>query len=241
MLRGVTMLIQHIAANDDIMVQVDSDCDGFTSAAVIINYLYDLFPGFTSNHIFYRLHDGKEHGLIVDTIPDNIKLVIAPDSSSNDYEQHRQLKERGCDVLVIDHHEAEKYSEDAVVINNQLDTYPTKSLSGVGMVYKFCSYFDLVAGTHYADKYLDLTALGIIGDMMDLRDFETKHIILKGLNSIQNIFLKEIVQVQNYSISKGGGLCPFTVSFYIVPLINATIRSGTADEKKLLFETMIEF
>ena len=64
------------------------------------------------------MHEGKQHGIICDTIPDDINLVIAPDSSSNDYIQHQILYERGCDVLVIDHHEAEKYSPYAVVINN---------------------------------------------------------------------------------------------------------------------------
>ena len=69
-------------------------------------------------------------------------LVILPDSSSNDYEVHQKLSERGVDVLVIDHHEAEKISEYACVINNQLCDYPNKALSGVGLVYKFCKYID---------------------------------------------------------------------------------------------------
>ena len=43
---GVRMLIKHIAAADDIFIQVDSDCDGFTSAAVLINYLNCAFPAF---------------------------------------------------------------------------------------------------------------------------------------------------------------------------------------------------
>ena len=57
-----------------------------------------------------------------------MSLVIAPDSSSNDYEVHKQLAERQVDVLVIDHHEAERVSEFACIINNQLCDYPTKSL-----------------------------------------------------------------------------------------------------------------
>ena len=115
---GVKLLIKHIAANDKIFVQVDSDCDGYTSAALLLNYLHDLFPVFIENNVVYRLHEGKQHGLIFDTIPEDVKLVIAPDSSSNDYLPHQWLHERGCDVLVIDHHEAEKYSKYAVVINN---------------------------------------------------------------------------------------------------------------------------
>lgn len=111
-------------------------------------------------------------------------MVIAPDSSSNDYDEHKKLKERGIDVLVIDHHEAEKVSEDACVINNQLCDYPTKSLSGVGMVYKFCQFIDSIMDTDYADYNLDLVALGMIADMMDMRDFETKHLINRGLEFI---------------------------------------------------------
>jgi single-stranded-DNA-specific exonuclease len=43
---GAKMLIRHIAANDKICIQIDSDCDGYTSAATLINYLNCLFPSF---------------------------------------------------------------------------------------------------------------------------------------------------------------------------------------------------
>jgi single-stranded-DNA-specific exonuclease len=51
-------------------------------------------------------------------VPDNVKLVVAIDSSSNDYEIHKNLADKGIDVLVIDHHEAERISEYACVLNN---------------------------------------------------------------------------------------------------------------------------
>ena len=239
---GVKMLISHIAQEDKIFIQVDSDCDGYTSAAMLINYINTLFPGFAQNNITYRLHEGKQHGLILDTIPDDVGLVIAPDSSSNDYEVHQQLYEKGVEVLVIDHHEAEKVSDYACVVNNQLCDYPTKSLSGVGMVYKFCSYIDQIMGESIADEFLDLVALGLIGDMMDLRDFETKELIERGLNGrIRNPFFRQMNKVQNYSITKAGGLNPFSIGFYIAPAINAMNRFGSASEKMLLFESMLEF
>lgn len=58
---------------------------------------------------------------------------------------------RGIDVLVIDHHQADKISPNACIINNQLCDYPTKSLSGAGVVYKFCSYLDSILGVNKAD------------------------------------------------------------------------------------------
>lgn len=115
---GAKLLVSHIAQGSKVFVMIDSDCDGYTSAATLINYLNKLFPSFVQNNISYRPHSGKQHGLILENIPTDVSLVIAPDSSSEDYEIHRALKEKGVDVLVIDHHEADHISEYACVINN---------------------------------------------------------------------------------------------------------------------------
>lgn len=236
---GVKVLIRHIAQGDKVLIQIDSDCDGYTSAAALINYLNRLFPGFVQTNVYYRIHTGKQHGILLETIPDDVKLVIAPDSSSNDYEVHQQLKSKGVDVLVIDHHEADKISENAVIINNQLCDYPTKSLSGVGMVYKFCSYMDELLNVDYADDYLDLVALGMVADMMDLRDYETRHLITRGLENIRNPYFKGMVDKQAYSLKDG--ITPIGVAFYIAPYVNATIRMGTQEEKLMLFESMLDY
>ena len=239
MREGAAMLVTHISQNDKVLVQIDSDCDGYTSAAALINYLNCLFPGFVQNNLYYRIHTGKQHGILLETIPDDVKLVIAPDSSSNDYEQHQQLKLKGVDVLVIDHHEADQISEHACVINNQLCEYPTKSLSGVGMVYKFCSYIDELLNVDYADQFLDLVSLGMVADMMDLRDYETRHLITRGLENIRNPYFKGMVDKQSYSLKDG--ISPIGVAFYIAPYVNATIRMGTQEEKLMLFESMLDY
>ena len=237
---GVQMLMKHVGQNDKIFIQVDSDCDGYTSAAILINYLNCLFPHFVQTQISYRIHDGKQHGLLTDTIPEDVKLVIAPDSSSNDYEEHEALHNKGIDVLVLDHHEAEKYSEFACVINNQMCDYPTKALSGAGVVYKFCCYMDSLLGTSYADDYVDLATAGIIADVMPLKDFEIRQIILKGMQGFRNPLLKTMVAEDNFHF-QGKALTPFNIAWYIAPYINAITRSGTMSEKQVVFESMIEF
>ncbi len=236
---GAKMLVSHISQNHKIMIQIDSDVDGFTSAALLINYLNCLFPAFAQNQISYRTHTGKQHGILLETIPDDIKLVIAPDSSSEDYEVHKALYEKGIDVLVIDHHLAPRVSEYACVINNQLCDYPTKSLSGVGVVYKFCCYIDSLMNTNHAENYIDLVSLGLVADMMDLRDYETKELVFRGIKSVRNPYFKGMTIKNEYSI--GSELTPFGISFYIAPYINAVVRSGTMDEKLILFESMLDF
>ena len=44
-------LITHISAEHNALVIVDCDCDGFTSAALLINYLHDLVPSWVETNL----------------------------------------------------------------------------------------------------------------------------------------------------------------------------------------------
>ena len=238
MQQGVEMLFRHLG-KDLIYLIVDDDDDGFTSAAIFLNYLYKIVPSIVEANIIYDFHPHKAHGIWLDQIPQETKLVIALDSSSNEYDIHEQLFNKGIDVLVIDHHKADKVSPFAYVINNQLCDYPTKSLSGAGMVYKFCKYIDNLLNLDYADNFLDLVSLGLTGDVMSLRDLETSYLTRKGLENIQNPFMREMVEKNSYQL--GTDITSIGVAFYIVPYINAVARLGTKEEKKILFEAMLNW
>ena len=240
MIEGVKRLISAIKNQEKMFLIVDCDADGFTASAALVNYIYKVFPS-AMDLLSIQLHEGKEHGIeekwLEEIVANEYKLVICPDASSNDYEQHKFLKDNGIDVLVLDHHDAEEVSENAIIINNQLSDYPNKTLSGVGIVYKFCSKIDELMKIKEADTILDLVSLGMIADMMDMRNFETKHLIQKGLTRIENPFFKALVERQAYSI--GETVTPIGVAFYIAPLINATIRVGTQNEKEVMFKAML--
>ena len=250
--KGVELLRNTILENKSILLVVDCDCDGFTSAAIIYQYIKRHAPEI---EIEYILHEGKQHGLedIINKIIAQEKtygLVILPDSSSNDYEYHERLGELGTPCLVLDHHLAEPpFSDNAVIINNQLSSqYNNKALTGAGVTYQFCRRYDEVCGTNFADEFIDLVALGVIGDMGSVLDMENRYIITKGLSNVKNYFFKTIAIKQAYSITKQmasswgeiqNHLTPITVAFYIVPLINAMIRVGTQAEKGRLFLGLI--
>ena len=236
-------LISAIQNNEKAVVIVDCDCDGYTSAAIIINYLYDLFPNWVENNLDYFLHEDKTHGLsdCCDFIEDNgYSLIIAPDSSSNDYEYHKKLYEQGRTIIILDHHEADHIPTEAICINNQLSDYPNKQLSGAGVVWQFCRYLDKLMNKNNAEQYIDLAALGNCGDMMSLKSIETKHIITKGFKdeNIKNPFIYGMVEKNAYSL--GNHITPIGAAFYIVPFINSMVRSGTLEEKELLFKSMLK-
>ena len=237
-------IINHIFSKNKTLVICDCDCDGFTSAALLINYLYDLFPSYVETGLKWFVHEDKQHGLedVMDYINSHdFQLVIAPDASSNDYDYHKELKAKGIDVIVLDHHLADKVSDDAIVINNQLCDYKNKELSGVGVVYQFCRYIDEKMKSNFADEYLDLVALGLTGDMMSLTSFETKHLIHKGFEpkNIKNPYIYEMWQKNKFKL--GEHITSIDAAFYIVPMINAVQRSGTIEEKEILFKSMLKY
>ena len=258
MQEGYELYKKHLENGSKIMICVDCDVDGFTSAAVFYCYFMDhLKEKYPNVEFMYHIPEGKEHGLrsIMNFFTGNkiCDLIVLPDSSSNDYEQHAELKSMGYDILVLDHHDANKYSDDAIVINNQLsEDYPNKAASGVGIVYKFLQFFDAMENIDGANDYIDLVALGEISDMMNMNTEENRYICTAGLSSIKNILFKTIVKKQCYSMFgiyeaswsdsyyTNGDVTQIKVAFYVTPLINALIRVGTDAEKEMLFRGFIE-
>ena len=241
---ALKLLIRHIKNNHQVLVVVDCDVDGNTSAALLINYLYKLFPSWVENKVDYCFHEGKQHGLndMVESLDEtNYSLVICPDSASNDTDECKFLKEDCTDVLILDHHDFDKENPYATIINNQegYSNYPNKALSGVGVVWQFCRYIDEKLEKNYANDFLDLVAVGLVGDMMDLRQLETRALVSAGLKNFRNPYLYYMAQKNAFKL--GSKITPMGAAFYIVPLLNAIQRSGTQEEKRLVFESMLDY
>lgn len=240
-------LINTIDSNGNVCVIVDPDADGYTSAAILINYLFKRFEDWAIEHLSYVMHSGKQHGFadVMDEILSmNPNLVIAPDSGSNDIEQHKILQEKGIASICLDHHDYDtSYNETSpcIIVNIQgIPDYPNKSLTGAGVTYKFISAFeDLYVHGNQPNEFLDLCAVGNAGDMADLREPEIRALMNIGLKELKNPFLFQMASNNDYSIQKMNGLNYYSVAFYIVPFINAVVRSGTMEEKIAVFSGMI--
>lgn len=222
-----------IKANGKIVVVVDSDADGYCSSATLINYTR-LTLGY--KNIEFVMHNDKQHGL-TDEIMKQIydkepMLVVVPDAGSSDYKQHKMLREWGVPVIVIDHHECEGYSEDAIVINNQLVEGGNKTLSGAGMVLKFLEYVDKQIGQNQTEYYYDLVAVALVADAMLMTEPETRYYVLEGLDNITNPFLSVLTEGMEE------GTFEF-IGYKIAPIINAIIRVGSEKDKRDLFDAMI--
>ena len=78
MKKAISML-NNILKNRDakIIVVVDSDLDGYTSGAIIISLLRIIQRG---QEIKFILHSNKEHGIVLEDIPNDADLIIVPDA-----------------------------------------------------------------------------------------------------------------------------------------------------------------
>jgi single-stranded-DNA-specific exonuclease len=235
---GLELLAWHINNGSRIHIIIDSDVDGFTSAAFMFQYLTDLGVEAT-----YSTHVGKEHGITEKAIAGfDFDLLIVPDAGTNDVEMSKYLADQGKDIIILDHHKFEgEYNTHACVINCHDGHYPNNTLSGVGVVYKFCREFDKMYGFDFANYYLDLVAVGLVADSMDLRNFETRFLALEGIKLIGqcNEFLKEIAIEQEFSL--GDEITLHGISWYIAPLINGAIRGGSQEEKIRVWEALAGF
>lgn len=234
--QAVECMKKHIENKNRIHIIVDSDVDGYTSGSMMYRYLKLVDPKLD---ITYSLHTAKQHGLSYDIeVPDNCNLLIIPDAGSNDVEQCKELKEKGIDIIILDHHICDKENIYAIVVNNQLGDYPNKNLCGAGVVYKFLQALDDELWESYADNMLDMVALANISDVMDMREYETRHLVDKGLNKIRSKLFKALIDKQSYSMN--GVVNITSVQFYITPILNAMIRIGYQNEKDLLFRAFVE-
>ena len=237
------VLIKHIENNNKIDLVVDCDVDGNTSGAVIYQYIKKIK---SSIDIDYFIHTGKLHGLkeFVDRIcQDDSSLVIVPDAGTGDVEECKRIIESGKDIIILDHHSISSEGNPAIVVNNQLsDKVTDKAMTGVGVTYKFAKLLDKYYGVDYSDDYLDLVALGMIGDRADTMDLETRFLILEGLNQIRNKsgknkLIETLVNAQMYSMDNK--ITMNGIGFYVCPLINSLIRLGEYEDKRYMFEAFV--
>lgn len=235
---AVEMFMRHFNEKNKIGILVDEDVDGFCSAAMMYLYIKKMDENYPVEYILHNR--AKAHGISDDVvIPEDIKLFIIPDAGTNDTEQCMTLSKNGIDILILDHHEKEEDNLYALIVNNQIsESYSNKSLCGAGIVYRFLQALDDENWNEFADEYLDLFALANIGDVMDMRSYETRYLTDLGLLNIKNKFLSALVKAQDYSMN--GKINIHNVQWYCVPVINAMVRIGSNEEKELLFRAFIE-
>lgn len=228
-------------AENNILVVVDSDLDGYTSGAIILSLLNQIGKG---QDIDYVLHPGKEHGIELRDIPEDVDLVIVPDAGSSQKQEHLKLLSKGTKVIVLDHHEVDndfdygEYMDDIAIVNSQLD-YPNPALSGAGVALKFVQAYCQTYGIQIPKKVYALAACGIVADVMDISSLENKQIITEGIKYIEeHPFLMALISKAHFNQENPKPSIK-DIGWVIGPNINSIIRLGTMPQKHAIFNALV--
>jgi single-stranded-DNA-specific exonuclease len=225
-------IVQAINNNEKIVISADVDLDGCTSCAILYNYL----KTFTNNldYIYHQRYKG--HGIQNQEVPPDTNLLIIVDSSTNETEECKKLKEQGIDIIILDHHPQEKENPYCILVNNNAfnDEYPNKELSGAGICFKTIQVIDDLMNISYSQQFIDLAGVGIYGDAMSMAEMENRYFVYHALKNIKNNGLKAILKTNNIHIDT---INSTTIGFQIVPMINACARMNKIElALKLLTE-----
>ena len=212
------------------------DVDGMTSASTIIQFIKRIKP---NAKITCSLEYNKRHGLYLDRIDDEYDLIIVPDASYGDEEVAKQIT---IPIIIADHHQYQEWQNNysAVYIACTDGQYPNPHLSGVGVVQKFIEAY---VSTYNLDeslktKWLDLVALGQVGDSVDMRSLETRYYTLEGLKpeNRNNLLINEMMESYAENPEEEWNIHSF--GWLIAPAINSTIRYGKESEQIDLFRAI---
>ena len=170
---AIDRILRAIDRHERIVLFGDYDVDGVTSLALLDEMLRAYSAG---PELFLPLRMEEGYGLSRESVErcweqHHPQLVIAIDCGTSSVEEIAELKRRGSDVIVLDHHEPKSALPDCVVVNPKIsDDCTLRYLCHAGVVFKIChallktrplSGFDLKSG-------LDLVALGTVADIVPL-------------------------------------------------------------------------
>lgn len=246
MTEAVDRLVKAIHAGEKVVVYGDYDADGITSVAVLLHFLRQVHPG-TTYYIPDRITEG--YGLNRDAVArlraEGIGLIITVDCGISDHESIAYARQLGMDTIVLDHHELDTLPGAVAAVNpHRTDCrFPFKHLAAVGIVFNFLialrgtlrrEGFWSRHGYPNLREYLDLVALGTIGDIAPLVD-ENRIFAKIGLELItegKRIGLRALKMVSGmeHQVVDSG-----RASFSLIPRINAAGRIASArDSVELL-------
>lgn len=251
--RAVERLWRAIRAGESMVLFGDYDVDGVTSTTLLMTVLGDLGAR-VSYYLPNRMDDG--YGLSREAVEKCLErtpatLLLALDCGSTAVETVAWLREKGVDVLVLDHHQpASPLPEAHAIVNPHLvpedksgGAVPYHELCSVGIAFKTshalvkhgrqagdtrCAAYDL-------KPLLDLVALGTVADVVPLIG-ENRILVAAGLEWLGKSQRPGILALMEKAQTTRP-LNVHAVGFQLGPRLNAAGRLEDAEAALRLLAT----
>ncbi|MGO8838075.1 MAG: single-stranded-DNA-specific exonuclease RecJ [Limisphaerales bacterium] len=256
---AVERLFRAREQNEPLAIFGDYDVDGVTATALLLEVLRPL--GWQADfYLPHRLDEG--YGLSADGVENclkkfPVKLLLAVDCGSTAVNTIRDLRARGVDVIVLDHHQVSSPAPEAVALVNPqlqgraskvesrgpeaglpatLDSRPSAELCSAGLAFKLAHALvkrGRETGLPGAAEFdvrplLDLVALGTIADLVPLTG-ENRILASAGLQRLNTTQRPGLIALKQVAQSPPV-LGAYEVGFQLAPRLNAAGRLETAEE-----------
>jgi single-stranded-DNA-specific exonuclease len=238
---AVDRILHAITVREQIVLYGDYDVDGVTSLALLSEMLraYGAAPA-----LFLPLRMEEGYGLSYEGIErcwqtHHPQLLVAIDCGTSSRLEIADLRGRGVDAIVLDHHEPKGELPDCVaLVNPKTSGDPSFSyLCSVGIVFKLCHA--LLKARPLPDfdlrQRLDLVALGTVADIVPL-EAENRILVHHGTREIARRRLLGVSKLMDVA----GVQPPIAaehIGFRLAPRLNAAGRLTTAEKALRLLLT----
>ena len=248
---AVLRITRALEEQEQILLIGDYDVDGITSTVIVKQNLSRL--GNDPHYVIPKRKD-EGYGLTSEVLSrglslGEIDLVIALDCGTNSCEEAEELREKGIDLIIVDHHQAKgDLPVGAILLNPHLhpdEGEPWRNLCTAGLAFK------LIHGLlkHLREKKVEeafevdpkeslaLSALGTIADLVPL-NMENRILArfgLKHLGHNPSPGLRSLLEESGLQ----SGILPESedITFKLAPRINAC---GRLDDPETASSLMLE-
>jgi len=208
--------------------------DGVVSSTIMNEFFFDIGIEITLI-IPNRFRDG--YGInekLLDRI--DADVIITVDNGISAVGAAKVCKERGIDLIITDHHTVPDVIPDAYAIVNpkQADcTFPSAEICGAQVAWYMIAMLKDTLGIDYnLGKFLDLLAIAIVADMMELKGINRTMVRagFKMINQEKRLIFSVIKRYFRKSAFKSDD-----ISFLLAPIINS---AGRIEDATLAFEML---
>lgn len=220
------------AAGEKVLVYGDYDTDGITSCSIVVRALQTkgiLAEGYLPS----RYSDG--YGITAENVEkiahNGYTLIITTDNGVTAYEALAKAKEKGIDVIILDHHEFGEKAPDALVVIHPATVHYGDTPISAG----YLSFIFSVALLGKPDPYLlTLGAISTLSDMMPLKSYN-REIVRLGLALIAKERFPEIT-----ALTERKTIDERVLQMDIIPKLNAVGRLSEGHEINRLLHYFVE-
>lgn len=247
--KAVDIIISHIARGNKITIFGDYDVDGATSTSLLIKYFHSIGYHNVDFYIPNRMKEGYGPSItgferIIDS---GANLIITVDCGTLSFEPVAFAKERGVDVIIVDHHMSDVLfpNADAIINPNRFDeTSDLGHLAAVGVAFLLvialnreiklqndngtdgssdgASAYAEAAGQVDLMALLDLVALGTVCDVVSLTGLNRAYVVqgIKMMRKMENPGIAALADVAKLN----SPIDTYHIGFMLGPRINAAGR-----------------